>query len=271
MNDKRKDEIHSAVRSTYAATADSGGCCGSSSCCTTPATISSERLGYSAEALGRLPVGADLGLGCGNPQAIADLKSGETVLDLGSGAGIDCFLAARAVGETGRVIGIDMTPEMIRKAEQNRSKGGYHNVEFHLAEIEQLPLSDNSIDVIISNCVINLSPDKPQVFREAYRVLKPGGRLAISDVVVSEELPDEIRNDIGLYSGCIAGATTPGELERMLRDSGFHDVRIQPRQESRALINSWMPEQQGRGHALSATIEAIKSGDNSDETGKSTG
>jgi len=271
MNDKHQDEIHSAVRNAYAAAAEGGGCCASSSCCATPETTASEKLGYTAEALGHLPTGADLGLGCGNPQAIADLKPGETVVDLGSGAGIDCFLAARAVGKTGRVIGIDMTPEMISKAEQNRARGGYHNVEFHRAEIERLPLPDDSVDVIISNCVINLSPDKAEVFREAYRVLKPGGRLAISDVVATAELPQEIRDDMDLYSGCIAGAATPAELQRMLRDSGFVNISIRPQQESRDLIDSWISEQQGRGRALSATIEGIKPKGNTNETGKSTG
>ena len=271
MHDKQQDEIHSAVRSAYAAAAEGGGCCGTSGCCSAPAPTHSEKLGYTAEALGHLPIGADLGLGCGNPQAIADLKPGETVLDLGSGAGIDCFLAARAVGETGRVIGIDMTPEMIGKAEQNRAKGGYHNVEFHRAEIERLPLPDDSVDVVISNCVINLSPDKAQVFREAYRVLKPGGRLAISDVVATAELPPEIRNDMKLYSSCVAGAATAADLQWMLRNSGFVNISIRPQQESRDLIDGWIPEQQGRGHALSATIEGIKPGGNTDETGKSTG
>ena len=205
-----------------------------------------------------MPMGADLGLGCGNPQAIAALQPGETVLDLGSGAGFDCFLAVRQVGPTGQVIGVDMTAEMVAKARENAGAAGYANVEFRLGEIERLPVADASVDVIISNCVINLSPDKPQVFREAFRVLRPGGRLAISDIVTTAPLPEEVRNDLALYAGCIAGAATIAELEAMLGESGFDNIRIQPKDESRQLIREWAPGQKIEDYIVSAAIEAVK-------------
>jgi ubiquinone/menaquinone biosynthesis C-methylase UbiE len=197
-------------------------------------------------------------LGCGNPQAIAALQPGETVLDLGSGAGFDCFLAVRQVGPTGQVIGVDMTAEMVAKARENAGAAGYANVEFRLGEIEHLPVADASVDVIISNCVINLSPDKPQVFREAFRVLRPGGRLAISDIVTTAPLPEEVRNDLALYAGCIAGAATIAELEAMLGESGFDNIRIQPKDESRQLIREWAPGQKIEDYIVSAAIEAVK-------------
>jgi SAM-dependent methyltransferase len=200
-----------------------------------------------------------MGLGCGNPQAIAALKPGEIVLDLGSGGGFDCFLAAQQVGDTGYVIGVDMTPEMISKARANAEKGGYLNVEFRLGEIENLPIADGSVDVIISNCVINLSPDKPRVFQEAYRVLKPGGRLAISDVVALAELPKEVRQDRALYTGCIAGASMVSEIEAMLKVSGFKEIRVTLEEESKAFIQEWAPGTELRDYIVSATIEAVKS------------
>ena len=205
-----------------------------------------------------VPEGANMGLGCGNPHAIAALKEGETVLDLGSGGGFDCFLAARAVGETGRVIGVDVTPEMVSKARQNGAGAGFRNVEFRLGEMENLPVADASVDVIISNCVINLSPEKPQVFREALRVLKPGGRLAISDVVATAQLPDEMKEDLALYAGCIAGAASVDELVDMLREAGFTDIRIQPKDESREFIRDWAPGMKVEDFVVSATIEAAK-------------
>lgn len=181
-------------------------------------------------------MGSDLGLGCGNPHAIAALRPGETVLDLGSGAGFDSFLAAKQVGKTGRVIGVDMTPEMVAKARKLARTDEYSNVEFRLGEIENLPLADSSVDVIMSNCVINLSPDKRRVFREAFRVLKPGGRLAISDVIATAPLPEPVRNDLALYSSCIGGAATIAELGTMLKESGFQNIRIQPKDESREFV-----------------------------------
>ncbi len=199
-----------------------------------------------------------MGLGCGNPQAIASLQRGETVLDLGSGGGFDCFLAARAVGETGKVIGVDMTPEMVSKARENAMKAGYKNVEFRLGEIEHLPVADKSIDVILSNCVINLSPEKHKVFDDAFRVLKSGGRLAVSDVVATAELPEEVKNDLALHAGCIAGASLISDVEAMLQNSGFRDIRIKPKDESREFIRTWAPGRNIEDYVVSATIEAKK-------------
>ncbi|MFP4615784.1 MAG: arsenite methyltransferase [Thiohalorhabdus sp.] len=221
-------------------------------------TLISTRLGYSDSDLEQVPSGADMGLGCGNPKAIAALKPREVVVDLGAGGGFDCFLAAHEVGESGQVIGVDMTPEMLSKARANAEKGGYSNVTFRLGEIEYLPVADNTADVILSNCVINLSSDKPRVFREAYRILKPGGRLAISDVVASTPLPPELREDPGLIAGCMGNASLIEDLEEMIRDAGFAGVAIQPKDESREFIRDWAP---GRGvddYVVAATIEAVK-------------
>lgn len=259
------DEIRQRVRESYAkvARADSAGdCCGQpNSCCgvsDVPIGLFSTRLGYSEEDVNAMPKGADMGLGCGNPRAIAGLEAGETVLDLGSGGGFDAFLAAREVGANGRVIGVDMTPDMVSKARNNAAKADFGNVEFRLGEIEHLPVADNTVDVIISNCVINLSPDKLQVFREAFRVLKPGGRLAVSDVVASAELPEELRNDPVLHSCCVAGASLIDELEGMIAAAGFINVRITPKDESREFIKDWTPGRGVEDYVISAYIEAFK-------------
>ncbi len=205
-----------------------------------------------------VPEGSNMGLGCGNPQAIASLQPGETVLDLGSGGGFDCFLAVRAVGDKGLVIGVDMTPEMITKSRRNAEKAGMGNVDFRLGELENLPVADGMVDVIISNCVINLSPEKEKVFSEAFRVLKPGGRLAISDIVAAAELPDDIKNDMAIHTGCIAGASSIQELESMLHRTGFGNIRVKPKAESRTFIRDWMPGSKIEDYVVSATIEAVK-------------
>jgi SAM-dependent methyltransferase len=215
-------------------------------------------MGYSLDEINSVPAEAVMGLGCGNPQAIAALKPAETVLDLGSGAGFDSFLAARQVGQKGKVIGIDMTPEMITRARENARTGEFENVEFRLGEIEDLPVDDNSIDVILSNCVINLSPDKFAVYQEAFRVLKPGGRLAISDMVASGEMPPEIKEDMDLHSSCVAGALQVDELNQILKKAGFKDIRIHPKDESREFISKWTPGIPIEDYVLSATIEAVK-------------
>jgi SAM-dependent methyltransferase len=215
-------------------------------------------IGYSAEQSAAAPAGSDMGLGCGNPLAIASLKKGETVLDLGSGGGFDCFLAARAVGETGHVIGVDMTPEMVNKARRLAADNGFENVEFRLGEIENLPVADGCVDVVISNCVINLSPRKGSVFRETFRVLRPGGRLIVSDVVATSDLPDEIKSDLALHARCIAGASLVDDLEAMLREAGFVDVGVRPQDESREFIRGWAPGKNVEDLVVSAIIEAAK-------------
>jgi arsenite methyltransferase len=215
-------------------------------------------MGYSQEEIASVPQGAVMGLGCGNPQAIAGLRPGEVVLDLGSGAGFDSFLAARQVGETGQVIGVDMTPAMIEIARKNAAQGDYHNVDFRLGEIENLPVEDNSVDVILSNCVINLAPDKTAVYQEAYRVLREGGRLAISDMVASGEMPPEIQDDINLYSSCVAGALRVDELQEILETAGFKQIHIKPKDESREFIKEWVPGIPIEDFVISATIEALK-------------
>ena len=261
------DAIRNHVRDNYAKVAEAsnaGACCGvESSCCGVSEdldinTLNSLRLGYSQTDLDNVPGGADMGLGCGNPRAIAALQSGQVVLDLGSGGGFDAFLAAHEVGATGQVIGIDMTPEMISKARNNAEKANFDNVEFRLGEIEHLPVANDMMDVIISNCVINLSPNKPQVFRDAYRVLKPGGRLAISDVVATIDLPEEMKSDPQLYAGCMAGASKIDDLEAMLQAAGFIDIAITPKDESREFIQHWAPGHGVEDYVLSAYIQAVK-------------
>ncbi|MGB5396185.1 MAG: arsenite methyltransferase, partial [Gammaproteobacteria bacterium] len=269
QSQQNADEIRQKVRASYAEVAEASNnesdcgvgasCCGVSSD-TAINTLVSTRMGYSQQDLDAVPGGADMGLGCGNPRAIAGIRQGETVLDLGSGGGFDCFLAAAEAGENGRVIGVDMTPSMISKSRANAAKGNFVQVEFRLGEIENLPVANDAVDVIISNCVINLSPDKVRVFAEAFRVLKPGGRLAISDVVASAELPDEIRNDLQLYSGCMAGASLVHELERILDTVGFQNIAIAPKDESREFIKDWAPGRGVEDYVISATIEAIKPG-----------
>ena len=215
-------------------------------------------MGYSEAELASLPEGADLGLGCGNPQALAAKRSGEVVVDLGSGAGIDCFLAAQQVGPAGRVIGIDMTPEMLAKARANAERVGATNVEFRLGEIEHLPIADSTADVVISNCVINLVPDKEQVYREAFRVLKPGGRIAIADVVNTAPLPTELASDATLLCACLAGAATTRQIEGWLATAEFTDIHITVKPGSRELVESWAPGRGIEDYVASATIEACR-------------
>lgn len=265
-----QDSHRQSVREAYAKVAkgntEGQGCSTAASCCGTSDDVAinaviSTRLGYSQAELGLVPAGANLGLGCGNPKAIAALEPGEVVVDLGAGAGFDCFLAAHEVGPSGRVIGVDMTPDMLSRARANAQKGLFENVEFRLGEIEHLPIADATADVIISNCVINLSPDKPQVFRDAFRVLRPGGRLAISDVVATADLPEEMRNDAGLIAGCMGNASLIGEIEEMLREAGFEQIRIEPKDESKEFIKDWAPGRNVTDYVVSATIEAIKPAD----------
>jgi arsenite methyltransferase len=226
----RKEEIRKAVRDRYGKIANKASecCLPSASCCGNENSVEriGKKIGYSPEDIQGVPDGANLGLGCGNPVALASLREGETVIDLGSGAGFDCFLAAKKVGKSGRVIGVDMTSEMLDKAKENARKGGYENVEFRLGEIENLPAADNIADIIISNCVINLSPDKERVFLEAFRVLKPGGRLMVSDIVLLKELPASLRNSIAAYVGCIAGAVMKDDYLSAIRGAGFQSVKI---------------------------------------------
>jgi SAM-dependent methyltransferase len=225
---------------------------------TTTPDATALRLGYTSDDVAAVPAGANMGLGCGNPQVLAALRPGETVVDLGSGGGFDCFLAVKAVGAHGRVIGVDMTADMVRKARDNAVPAGLSNVDFRLGEIEHLPVADQSVDVILSNCVINLSPDKAQVFRDAFRVLKPGGRLAITDMVATAPLPDAVRHDLDLLTGCVAGAAVIDDLAQMLVAAGFTAIRIHPRDASRAVIRTWTPGTKIEDVVVSTMIEAIK-------------
>jgi len=251
----------SVVREKYGAVAQGGNCgCG---CCQADAgdEAALASLGYTAEQRAAIPEGADLGLGCGNPLAHARLQAGETVLDLGSGAGIDCFLAAREVGPTGHVIGVDMTPAMLERARANRARVGAANVEFRLGEIEHLPVPDASVDAIISNCVVNLSPEKPQVFREALRVLKPGGRLVVSDLVLTRPLDPVLQRNVDLYVGCVAGASLKDDYLRLIREAGFRDVAVV---EERGYtvgtqnLPPGSPEREAFGAVTSVKVRAIR-------------
>jgi len=250
---KTPDEIRADVRAHYSAIARSAApaCCGGG-------LGDSTRLGYSPDELAAVPAGADLGLGCGNPQAIAQLSPGEVVVDLGAGGGFDCFLAARAVGPTGRVIGVDMSTDMIALARGNARKQAVNNVEFRLGEIEHLPVADATADVVMSNCVINLSPDKPAVYREAFRVLRPGGRLAISDVVAQKPMPAALAGDVAALCGCVAGAAQVDELVRLLGEVGFGDVQVEIEPASRAVIAEWAPGRGFEDHVASARITAVR-------------
>ena len=253
------DQVRDYVRARYGAIAQQSdaSCCNTAPGCCGGGQSYGERLGYSADDLAAAGE-ADLGLGCGNPLAIASIRPGETVLDLGSGAGFDCLLAARQLGGTGRVIGVDMTPAMISKARAIAAKRGLANVEFRLGEIEALPVADASVDLIISNCVINLSPDKPRVLREAFRVLKPGGRLAIADVVATRPLPEELRAKLEFVGACVGGAALVEDLRSMLVTAGFQPVKIAPRESSRALLNQWTEDEGAGDFVVSALITAYK-------------
>ena len=283
MDQATKEIIRQAVRNRYGKIANAsslvsaittgGSCCGESgtaagkksaaSCCG-GSDVTSEQMsalmGYSKQDLANAPQGANLGLGCGNPVALASLKAGETVVDLGSGGGFDCFLAAKQVGDTGRVIGVDMTPDMLSKARANAEKVQAKNVEFRLGEIEHLPVADNSTDIIMSNCVINLSPDKLSVYRDAFRILKPGGRLAVSDIVAIAPLPQEIQHNLALVSACVGGAATIDDTRDMLARAGFKNIKITPKDESRELISEWTPgaSKNAGDYVVSAYIEATK-------------
>lgn len=252
--------------------ADQVSCCGATevpapikgqtaSCCGT-GNVSVEQvstlMGYSKEDIESVPEGANMGVGCGNPVALASLQSGETVVDLGSGGGFDCFLAARQVGENGKVIGVDMTPDMISKARRNAEKIDASNVEFRLGEIEHLPVADNTADIIMSNCVINLSPDKKSVYQDTFRVLKPGGRLAISDVVATSPVPEDVRTNLAMVSACVGGAQLIGELEKTLAEIGFQDITVKPNEKSRSLISKWAPGNNAGDYVVSAYIQAAK-------------
>jgi SAM-dependent methyltransferase len=260
------DQVRQNVRATYAAIAEGGGSCCSPGqsdvaiACGAPpdAAEVAREIGYDLADLADLPAGANLGLGCGNPQAIAQMQAGEWIVDLGSGAGVDCFLAAKKIGTTGRAIGVDMTPSMVTKARNNAASSTFKNVEFRLGEIENLPVADGTADVIISNCVVNLSPNKGRVFAEAFRVLKPGGRVAISDVVLTAQLPAEILEDPMFHSGCISGAEPLDVLEQYMREAGFADVQITPKDSSRELIKKWAPGTDLGAYIVSAAIEGKK-------------
>lgn len=247
--------------SEIARNASSGGCCSSGCSCNgseVDVKESSVKIGYSLEDLLTTPSYSNMGLGCGNPVTIASLKKGEVVLDLGSGGGFDCFLASKQVGETGHVIGVDMTPDMVELARKNVADNGYANVEFRLGEIENLPVADESVDVIISNCVINLSLDKSRVFKEAYRVLKTGGRLSISDVVATAELPEEIEQDLKMLTGCIAGAEFVDNLKEMMNEAGFRNIKLTPKDNGKEIVKSWAPERKVEDCVSSYIIEAVK-------------
>jgi arsenite methyltransferase len=264
MDQLRNDDIRQRVATQYSKVAEkqiaSSGC--STNCCDSEgeqdAKLASMQLGYSKKEVDMIPEGANMGLGCGAPREFANIQKGENVLDLGSGGGFDCFLASADVGETGYVIGVDMTPTMVSKARNNLANSKFKNINFRLGEIEHLPVADDSIDVIISNCVINLSPDKKQVFKDAYRVLKKGGRLAISDIVATAVLPKHIKEDMALFTGCMAGASQINDIEKMLATAGFKNIKIKPKDKSREFIKHWAKNSKIEDFVVSATIEAVK-------------
>lgn len=260
---KTENDVRKVVSESYASIANSGGNAG----CCLPATNGSDtpsaeefakNFGYSDEELAAVPDGANMGLGCGNPSAIAAMQQGETVVDLGAGGGFDCFLASKQVGDTGLVIGVDMTQDMLDKARKNALTLGVENVEFRLGEIENLPIADNTANVIISNCVVNLSPRKDRVIEESFRVLKPGGRIAISDVVATSDMPEDILNDEELLCGCVSGAASVTDLTSWMSDAGFIDIHIDVKEESREYIKDWAPGRGVENFVASASIEAIK-------------
>jgi len=259
MTPKDADTIRDEVRRRYGGIARQKGscCCGDAANSCDP-SYTADALGYDKDDMKSVPGGADMGLGCGNPHAIAGLKPGETVLDLGSGGGLDCFLASKRVGPEGRVIGVDMTPDMVSKARRGAKDGGYTNVDFRLGEIEHLPVADGDVDVILSNCVINLSPDKESVFHEAFRVLRPGGRLAISDIVALKPLPAAVSGNTEARCSCVGGAALVAEVERMLRDAGFSDVRVDVKPESAEYIRTWFPGSGYEDLVASALISAVR-------------
>jgi len=256
MERLKEDEIRSAIRREYGATARSGGCgCG---CGTGTAQEMAIAVGYHPGDLADQPEGANMGLGCGNPLALAGIELGQTVVDLGSGGGFDCFLAARKVGPKGKIIGVDMTPEMVDKARRNATAAGASNVEFRLGEIENLPVADGVADWVISNCVINLSPDKQRVFAEAWRVLKHGGRLAVSDIVALGELPEAVKRDVALHAACVAGAIPVESITEMMRRSGFAEVSVKPVNQSKEFLTKMFPGLGLENLIASASIEARK-------------
>lgn len=262
---KSVEDVKKEVRDAYGRVVESNNqnksCGNGRSCCgvsAKPDPSYSQELGYTQEELESAPEGSNMGLGCGNPQAIASLKQGEIVLDLGAGGGFDAFLASRKVGPNGKVYGVDMTPEMLSTARANAAREGYKNVEFLLGEIEHLPLPNNTVDVIISNCVINLSTNKEQVFKESFRVLKDGGRLAISDMVAYRPLPPEMVNNKELYCNCISGAIPIDDLKNILSKEGFTDIVVETQENSRMFIKDWVPGSDAENYVISAKIKAVK-------------
>lgn len=261
-----KEEIRDTIRKNYAKVAlkgtNGGGCCCSEGCSSSDASVdiskASMLIGYTEDDINHAPLEANMGLGCGNPIAIASIQEGNVVLDLGSGGGFDCFLARRQVGDSGYVIGVDMTPEMVKLARENAEKRGFTNVEFRLGEIENSPVADTSVDIIISNCVINLSLEKEKVFHEAYRVLKKGGRLSISDIVATAELPYEIKQDLRMMAGCIAGAEYIDNIIMMMEEAGFVNTRLTPKDNSREILSSWAPGRNIEDYVTSYIIEGAK-------------
>ena len=255
------EEVRQFIRERYAGVAQGtqASCCGGGCCCAGPQDTAA-LLGYGEGDLSDAPFASNMGLGCGNPVAIAALKEGETVLDLGSGGGFDCFLARKQVGETGSVIGVDMTPDMIALARKNAAEAGYTNVDFRLGEIEHLPVADGSVDAIISNCVINLSLDKAQVFSEMFRVLKPGGRISTSDVVAIAEIPQDLKDDFGMIASCVGGAEHVDAIKAMLLAAGFSEIHLYPKDNSAEIVNAWLPEGGLDGYIASYIMEAIKPG-----------